>query len=59
MDLHEKLDLLLADLILAAETLRHYEALHRAKGTPESLAKAEANELLADRFERTIARVTA
>lgn len=47
---------LLADLELAAETLRRYEALHRAKGTQESLDKADANQALAIRFEATIAR---
>lgn len=47
---------LFADLQLAAETLRHYEALHRAKGTEESTAKAEVNAELASRFESTIAK---
>ena len=49
---------LLADLIVAAGTLRHYEALHRAKGTPESTEKAEVNARLAARFEQTIAKAT-
>jgi len=49
---------LLADLIVAAGTLRHYEALHRAKGTTESLEKAEVNAGLASRFEKTIAKAT-
>lgn len=47
---------LLADLITAAGTLRHYEALHRAKNTEESTAKAEVNAQLAARFEMTIAK---
>ncbi|MDY7534053.1 hypothetical protein RGV33_20625 [Pseudomonas sp. Bout1] len=49
---------LLADLIVAAGTLRHYEALHRAKGTIESTEKAEVNAGLATRFEQTIAKAT-
>ena len=49
---------LLADLITAAETLRRYETLHRAKGTAESTEKAEMNAGLASRFERTIAKAT-
>jgi hypothetical protein len=49
---------LLADLQQAAATLRGYEALHWAKGTAESIAKAEVNAALAARFEATIARVT-
>lgn len=49
---------LLADLVTAAGTLRHYEVLHRAKGTAESLNKAEVNAGLAARFERTIAKAT-
>ncbi|WP_443692045.1 hypothetical protein ACRZ5O_22715 [Pseudomonas protegens] len=49
---------LLADLIVAAGTLRHYEALHRAKGTAESTEKAEVNAGLASRFEQTIAKAT-
>lgn len=55
-------DLLLAlpdlfeDLKVAAETLRRYESLHRAKGTEDSLEKAEANRLLAMRFEATLAK---
>lgn len=47
---------LLDDLILAAETLRRYETLHRAKNTEESTAKAEVNAALAARFEATIAK---
>lgn len=50
---------LLADLIDAAATLRRYEANHRAKGTADSLAKAEVNAELASRFEQTIALATA
>lgn len=42
------------DLEEAARTLRRYEALHRAKNTPDSLAKAEVNAALASRFERTL-----
>jgi len=49
---------LLDDLIVAAGTLRHYEALHRAKGTAESIEKAEVNARLAARFEQTIAKAT-
>ena len=47
---------LLADLMDAAATLRRYEALHRAKGTDDSNAKAEVNAALASRFEVTIAK---
>ncbi|SFB74620.1 hypothetical protein SAMN05216344_102208 [Polaromonas sp. OV174] len=47
---------LLADLREAAATLRRYEALHRAKGTEDSDAKAEVNAALATRFEATIAK---
>jgi hypothetical protein len=47
---------LLSDLREAASTLRHYEALHRAKGTSESAEKAEVNAALATRFESTIAK---
>ncbi|MBL1311242.1 MULTISPECIES: hypothetical protein [unclassified Pseudomonas] len=50
---------LLADLVVAAETLRRYEVLHRAKCTAESLEKAEVNAGLAHRFEQTIAKATA
>ncbi len=50
---------LLADLELAAFQLRAYEILHRAKGTPDSLAKAKVNADLAARFEQTIAKATA
>lgn len=49
---------LLADLREAAATLRRYEALHRAKGTDESTAKAEVNAALASRFEATIRKAT-
>lgn len=49
---------LLADLREAAATLRRYEALHRAKGTDDSTAKAEVNAALATRFEATIAKAT-
>jgi hypothetical protein len=49
---------LLDDLREAAATLRHYEALHRAKGTDDSIMKAEANAALAARFEATIAKAT-
>lgn len=49
---------LLADLREAAATLRRYEALHRAKGTADSTAKAEVNAELASRFEATIAKAT-
>lgn len=51
--------LLLADLIDAAAQLRKYETLHRAKGTADSLAKAEVNAELASRFEQTIAAAMA
>lgn len=49
---------LLADLREAVATLRRYEALHRAKGTDDSTAKAEVNAALAARFEATIAKAT-
>lgn len=49
---------LLADLAVAADTLRRYEALHRSKNTEDSLAKAEVNAALAARFEATIAKAT-
>jgi hypothetical protein len=49
---------LLADLRVAAETLRRYESLHRAKGTDDGVQKAEANRLLAMRFEATIAKAS-
>ena len=49
---------LLADLREAAATLRRYEALHRAKNTEDSLAKAEVNAALAARLEATIAKAT-
>lgn len=45
---------LLADLREAAAQFRKYEELHRAKGTEDSLAKAEVNNELATRFEVTI-----
>ncbi|MNE17383.1 hypothetical protein D3C80_1103600 [compost metagenome] len=51
--------LLLGDLVEAAAQLRKYETLHRAKGTAESLAKAEVNADLASRFEKTITAATA
>jgi hypothetical protein len=47
---------LLFDLCEAAETLRKYERLHRAKNTEESTAKAEVNAALAGRLEKTIAK---
>jgi hypothetical protein len=50
----EEIKRLVADLQLAAETFRRYETLHRAKGTAESDAKAEANRLIAERFEATL-----
>lgn len=50
---------LLDDLVDAAAQLRKYETLHRAKGTADSLAKAEVNAELASRFEQTIAASTA
>jgi hypothetical protein len=50
--------LLLDDLTSAAAQLRKYETLHRAKGTADSLAKAEVNAELASRFEQTIAQAT-
>lgn len=40
----------------AAAQFRKYEDLHRAKGTPDSLAKAEVNAELAERFEATLRR---
>ena len=49
---------LLDDLKAAAITLRTYEALHRAKETAESTAKADVNAALAARFEATIAKAT-
>lgn len=49
---------LVADLREAAATLRRYEALHRAKGTEDSTAKAEVNAALAARFEATIDKAT-
>lgn len=42
------------DLVIAAETLRRYETLHRAKNTEDSLKKAEVNAELASRFEATL-----
>jgi hypothetical protein len=50
---------LLADLKIAAETLRRYETAHRAKDTEESLIKAEVNASLACRFEATIKKAEA
>ena len=47
---------LLDGLILASTQLRKYETLHRAKGTYDSIAKAEVNAALAARFEATIAK---
>lgn len=38
----------------AAQKFREYEALHRAKGTEESLAKAEVNEQMARTLEETL-----
>lgn len=52
------IDALVADLKEAAATLRRYESYHRAKGTPESDAKAEVNAELAARFEVTISKAT-
>lgn len=51
-------DELLADLQVAASTLRRYEQAHRAKGTADSTVKAEVNAALALRFEATIAKAT-
>ena len=51
--------MLLNDLIDAAAQLRAYALLQRAKGTPDSLAKAKVNTDLASRFERTIDKATA
>lgn len=47
---------LYADLKTATAQLRKYEELHRAKGTEDSLAKAEVNAELASRFEVTLAK---
>lgn len=49
---------MLTDLQEAAKTLRHYEALHRAKNTEESTKKADVNAALAARFEATITKAT-
>jgi hypothetical protein len=49
---------LVADPREAVATLRRYEALHRAKGTVDSTAKAEVNAELAARFDATIAKAT-
>ncbi len=49
---------LVADLTLAAQTLRRYEKLHREKGTEDSLAKAEVNAKLATRFEATLSKLS-
>ena len=51
-------DELLADLQVAASTLRRYEHAHRAKGTADSTVKGEVNAALALRFEATIAKAT-
>lgn len=51
-------DELLADLHEAAPTLRRYEQAHSAKGTGDSMTKAEVNAALALRFEATIAKST-
>lgn len=40
----------------AAETFRRYEALHRAKGTPESTEKAEVNADIAARLEAALGK---
>lgn len=45
---------LLSLLRESAETFRRYEALHRAKGTAESDAKAEANAAIAGKIEAAI-----
>lgn len=58
MRLMESAPVLLEDLVVAAAQLRKYEALHRAKGTPESTEKAEVNAGLAARFETTVAKAT-
>ena len=47
---------LLADLIEAEATFRHYAELHAAKGTPDGDEKAAKNRVLADRFAATIAK---
>jgi hypothetical protein len=52
---NDQINRLRDDLELAAKTLRRYESLHLAKGTPESLEKANANAALAWRFEATLA----
>jgi len=49
---------LLSDLIEAESTLRRYAALHWAKGTAESDAKAIVNCDPADRLEATIHKAT-
>lgn len=41
----------------AASTFRHYERLHRAKGTEEGIAKAEANANHAADIEALIAEI--
>jgi len=51
------IDRMRTDLQVAAETLRRYEALHLAKGTPESLEKANVNAALAARLEATLREV--
>lgn len=40
----------------AAKTFREYEALHRAKGTPDGDAKAEANRAKAEKCEAALSR---
>jgi hypothetical protein len=45
---------LIALLAESAELFRRYEALHRAKKTEESLAKAEVNAEIATRIERAL-----
>lgn len=44
------------DLRAAVAQLRKYEALHRAKNTADSTAKADVNAQLACQFERTLAK---
>lgn len=38
----------------AAQTFRRYEAIHRAKGTPEAEEKAKANAALAAKIEAAL-----
>ena len=49
---------LLSDLKEAAQLLRNYEKLHRAKGTEDGLIKADRNRAWAEQFEATIAKAT-